>query len=56
MRFVNGEWQLIYADNSYPGYIGIYSQVGFILYNLSGNQALKPNCLSKYPTIYIDHQ
>ena len=54
--FVNGERQLIYADNSCPGYIGIYSQVGLCLYNLSGNQALKPNCLGKYPTIYIDHQ
>lgn len=50
-----GKQQLIYADNSCPGYIGIYSQVGLCLYNLWGNQTLKPNCLSKYPTIYIDH-
>lgn len=53
MCFVIGKWQLIYADKTCPGYIGIYSQVG--LYNRSGKQALKPNCLSKYPTIYIDH-
>lgn len=44
MCFVNGEHQLIYADNSYPDYIGIYSQVGLSLYNLSSKQALKPNC------------
>lgn len=55
MCFVIGKRRLIYADNSCPGYIGIYSQVGPRLYSLSGNQALKPNCLSKYPTIYIDH-
>lgn len=56
MCFVNGEWQLIYTDNSCPVYIGIYSQVGLGLYSLSGIQALKPNCLGKYPKIYIDHQ
>lgn len=55
MCFVIGKWQLIYADNSCPVYIGIYSLVGPGLYNLSGNRALKPNCLSKYATIYIDH-
>ncbi len=32
MCFVIGKWQLIYADNSCPGYIGIYSQVGLGLY------------------------
>lgn len=37
MCFVNGKWQLIYADNLCPGYIGIYSQVGLILYNLAGS-------------------
>lgn len=55
MRFVNGKYQLIYDDTSCPGYIGIYSQKSLNLYNLSGNQALKPNCLGKYPTVYIDH-
>lgn len=55
MRFLNVKWQMIDADNSCPGYIGIYSQVGLVLYNLSGSQALIPNCLGKYPTMYIDH-
>lgn len=49
------EQQLIYADNCSPVYIGIYSQMGLCLCNLLGNQTLKPNCLIKYPTIYIDH-
>lgn len=54
MCFVNGKYQLIYADNSCPGCIGIYSQMSLSLHNVSGNQALKPNCLGKYITIYID--
>lgn len=55
MSFVNVNWQLIYAGNSRPGHIGIYSQVGLLLYYVHGSQALNPNCLGKYPTIYIDH-
>lgn len=53
MCFVNGKYQLIYADTSCPDGIGIYSQKSRSLYNLSGNQALKPDCLGKYKKQYI---